>query len=54
MLISYLGGSILASNTVRAELEVGLATLNILVVGIIQMTIDDLLGKGHGLVQSVM
>jgi len=50
---SYLGSGILASNTVRAELEVGLSTLNVLVVGIIQMTVDDLLGEGHGLVESV-
>jgi len=50
----YLGSGILASNTIGAELEVRLSALNVLVVGIIQMTVDDLLGKGQRLVQSVV
>jgi len=50
----YLGGGILASNTIGTELEVGLSTLNVLVVGIVQMTIDDLLSEGHRGAQSVV
>lgn len=50
----YLGSGILASNTIGTELEVGLSTLNVLVVGIVQMSVDDLLSEGHGLAQSVM
>jgi len=53
MMSSYLGGGILAGNAIRTELEVGLSTHNVLVVRIIQMTIDDLLGEGQRMVQSV-
>ena len=51
-MMGYLGGGILTGDAIGAELEVGLSTLNVLVVGIIQMTINNLLGKSHGLVQS--
>lgn len=54
MLSSYLGGGILAGNAIRTELEVRLSTLNVLVVSIIQMTVDDLLGEGQRMVQPVL
>jgi len=50
----YLGSGILASYTIGTELEVGLSTLNVLVVGIVQMSVDDLLSESHGLAQSVV
>jgi hypothetical protein len=47
----HLGGGILASYTVGAELEVALATNNLLVVGIVQMGVENLLGEGERAVQ---
>jgi hypothetical protein len=43
---SHLSGGILASNTVRAQLQVGLSTLNLLTMRVIQVRVDDLLGEG--------
>jgi hypothetical protein len=39
-----LGGGILASNAIRSELEVGLASHDFLLVGIVEMRVEDLLG----------
>lgn len=33
---------------IRSELEVGDTSLNVLVVGVVEMAIDDLLGEGQG------
>lgn len=49
---SHLGGGILASNTVRSELEVRAATLNLLAMGIIQVRVQNLLGVGQGSVKA--
>jgi len=48
----HLGGGVLASNAVRAELQVRLAADNVLVLGVVQVTVDDLLGEGEGLVDA--
>lgn len=40
----HLSGGVLASNAVRAELQVRLATLDFLAVGIIQVRVENLLG----------
>ena len=48
----HLGGGILASNTVGAELEVAGTTLNILVVGVVQVRVEDLLGEGERAVET--
>lgn len=37
---------------VGAELQVRLAADNLLVVRVIEVTVDDLLGKGEGLVET--
>jgi len=37
---------------IRSEFEVGDTSLNVLVVGVVEMTIDDLLGEGEGSVES--
>ena len=42
----HLSGGILASDTIRAQLQVGLSTLNLLTMRVIQVRIDDLLGEG--------
>jgi len=49
--MANLGGGILKGDTIRPEVEVRLATNNLLVVGIIKVTIDDLLSQSEGLVQ---
>jgi hypothetical protein len=49
---SHLGGGILASYTVGAELEVALSARNLLVVGVVQMGVQDLLGEGERAVQT--
>ncbi|KAI6755925.1 hypothetical protein HG531_005031 [Fusarium graminearum] len=48
----HLSGSILASNTIRSQLEVALTTLNILTMGISQVRVQDLLGISQGSVQT--
>lgn len=48
---SHLGSGILASHTVRAQLEVRLASLELLVVRVVQVRVQDLLGKGQGSVE---
>jgi hypothetical protein len=48
----HLGGGILASNTVRSELEVRAATLDLLAMGIIQVRVQNLLGVGQGSVKA--
>jgi hypothetical protein len=52
--ITNLGSGVLAGNAIGTELEVRLSTFDVLVVGIIQVTIDDLLGEGQGPAQSVV
>lgn len=47
----YLGGRILHADAVRAQLQVALATLDVLVLGIVQVSIDDLLGERQGAVE---
>jgi hypothetical protein len=47
---SHLGGGILASNSVGAELEVADATLDLLTVRIVQVRVQNLLSEGEGLV----
>lgn len=48
----HLGSGILASYTVGTELEVAGATLNLLAVGVVQVGVEDLLGKGEGAVET--
>jgi len=48
----HLGGSILASNAIGAELEVGDTTLDVLSMGIIQMGVENLLSEGKRAVES--
>jgi hypothetical protein len=33
---------------IRSELEVRYTSFNVLVVGVVEMTVDDLLGEGEG------
>jgi ABC-type transporter Mla MlaB component len=48
----HLSGSILASNTIRSQLEVALTTLDILAMGISQVRVQNLLGICQGSVQT--
>ena len=48
----HLGGGVLASYTVGTELEIAGATLNLLAVGVVQMRVENLLGKGERPVQT--
>lgn len=48
----HLGSGILAGNTVRAQLQVRLATLNLLAVGVVEVGVQDLLGVGERAVQA--
>lgn len=48
----HLGGGILASNAVGAELEVGNTTLNLLLVGVVQVRVKNLLGVCEGAVET--
>jgi hypothetical protein len=43
---SHLGGGILASNTIGAELEVAGATLDLLTVRVVQVRVQNLLSEG--------
>lgn len=43
----HLGGGILASNSVGAELEVAGATLDLLTVGVVQVRVENLLSEGE-------
>ena len=47
---SHLGGGILASNSVGAELEVADATLDLLTVRVVQVRVQNLLSEREGLV----
>lgn len=49
----HLGGGILASNAVRAELEIRGTTLNLLSVGVVKMRVENLLGIGQGTVKTL-
>jgi hypothetical protein len=49
---SHLSGGILASNTVRSQLEVALATLDVLAVRVIQVRVENLLSVGQRSVQT--
>jgi hypothetical protein len=49
---SHLSSGILASNTVRAELEVGGTTLDVLTVGVVKVRVQDLLGVGERALQT--
>ena len=51
---SHLSGSILASNTVRSELKVRNTTLNVLLMGLVEMSVKDLLGVGQGSAKSLL
>lgn len=48
----HLRGGILASYTVGAELEVALAALNLLTMGIVQVGVENLLGEGERSVEA--
>ena len=48
----HLGGGILAGDTVGAELEVAGAALDLLAVGVVQVGVENLLGKGKGAVEA--
>jgi hypothetical protein len=48
----HLGGGILASNTVGAQLEVAGAALNVLLVRVVQVGVEDLLGEGKRAVET--
>lgn len=43
----HLGSGVLASNTVRTHPEVGLSTLNVLAVRVVQVRVENLLGVGQ-------
>lgn len=45
---SHLSGGILASNSVRAQLEVAGATLDLLTVRVVKVRVQNLLGEGEG------
>jgi len=49
----HLGGGILASYAVGAELEVAGAALDLLVVRVVEMRVQDLLGEGERAVQAL-
>lgn len=49
---SHLSGGILASNTVRSQLEVALATLDVLAMRVVQVRVEDLLSVGQRSVQT--
>lgn len=49
----HLGGGILASYTIGAQLEIAGAALNLLAVGVVQMRVEDLLGEGERAVQAL-
>jgi hypothetical protein len=49
----HLGGGVLASYAVGAELEVAGAALNLLVVRVVEMRVEDLLGKGERAVEAL-
>ena len=51
---SHLSGSILASNTVRSELKVRNTTLNVLLMGLVEMSVKNLLGVGQGSAKSLL
>lgn len=48
----HLGGGVLASYAVRAQLEVGNTALELLLVGVVQMGVENLLGVRQGLVKA--
>jgi hypothetical protein len=49
---SHLSGGILASNTIRSQLEVACTSLDILAMRISQVRVQDLLSVGQGSVQA--
>lgn len=49
----HLGGGVLASNTVGAQLEVRRAAGNVLVLGVVQVAVDDLLGQRERVAETV-
>jgi hypothetical protein len=49
---SHLGGGILASNAIRAKLEVRATTLDLLAMRIVQVRVENLLGIGQGTVEA--
>lgn len=48
----HLGGGILASNTIGAQLEVRDTTLDVLAVGVVQVRVQDLLGESERALQT--
>ena len=48
----HLSGGILASNTVGAKLQIAGAALNVLVVGVIQVGVENLLGESKRAVEA--
>lgn len=48
----HLGGGILAGNTIGAETEVGDTALDVLLVGVVQVRVEDLLSVGEGAVET--
>lgn len=50
---AHLGSGVLHAHAVRAELEVALAALDVLVLGVVKMRVDDLLRQGQRAVESV-
>jgi hypothetical protein len=49
---SHLSGGILAGNTVRSQLEVALATLDVLAMRVVQVRVENLLSVGQRSVQT--
>lgn len=48
----HLGGGILAGNAIGAEAEVRDTALNVLLMGVVQMGVEDLLSQGEGAVET--
>ena len=48
----HLGSSVLASNSVGTKVQVRASSLNVLILGIIQVAIDNLFSKGQWVLQS--
>ena len=48
----HLGGSVLASNAVGAELQVRDTTLKLGIVGVVEVTVDNLLSEGKGALET--
>lgn len=50
----HLGGGILAGGSIGSQLEVGLSSDNLLLVGLVEMAVENLLGVGQGSLESLL